>query len=61
MRLAIGFGLALLLAPIALGALADQVTLGPAHLALPALIVAAYACFFAGEALQKRAAAAIAE
>jgi MFS family permease len=61
MRLAIAFGLALLLAPIALGALADEVGLGPAHLALPALIVAAYACFFIGEVLQKRAALAPAE
>ena len=33
-RLAIAFGVSLLLAPIALGALADQVGLGPAHLAL---------------------------
>jgi len=61
MRLAIAFGLALLLAPIALGALADEVGLGRAHLALPALIAAAYACFFAGQALQKRAALALAE
>ena len=61
MRLAIAFGLALLLAPIALGALADEAGLGPAHLALPALIVAAYACFFIGQALQKRAALAVAE
>jgi MFS family permease len=61
MRLAIAFGLALLLAPIALGALADEAGLGPAHLALPALIVAAYASFFIGQALQKRAALALAE
>jgi MFS family permease len=58
MRLAIAFGLSLLLTPIALGALADEVGLGPAHLALPALILAAYASFFIGEALQKRAALA---
>jgi fucose permease len=61
MRLAIAFGLALLLAPIALGALADEAGLGPAHLALPALIILAYASFFIGQALQKRAALAIAE
>jgi len=61
MRLAIAFGLALLLAPIVLGALADEAGLGPAHLALPALIAAAYACFFLGQALQKRAALAVAE
>jgi predicted MFS family arabinose efflux permease len=56
MRMAIAFGLSLLLAPIALGALADEVGLGAAHLALPGLILAAYASFFVGEALQKRAA-----
>jgi len=61
MRLAIAFGLALLLAPIVLGALADEVGLGHAHLALPALIVAAYACLILGQALQKRAALAVAE
>ncbi|MBA4097647.1 MAG: hypothetical protein C0484_12885 [Rhodospirillum sp.] len=61
MRLAIAFGLALLLAPIALGALADEVGLGRAHLALPTLIVSAYACFFIGQALQRRAALAVAE
>ena len=61
MRLAIAFGLALLLAPIALGALADEAGLGPAHLALPALIVIAYACFFTGQMLQKRAALMVAE
>jgi MFS family permease len=60
MRLAIAFGLALLLAPIALGALADELGLGPAHLALPALIILAYVCFFTGQALQKRAALAAA-
>ncbi|HEY1382758.1 MAG TPA: hypothetical protein VGF43_04040, partial [Dongiaceae bacterium] len=49
MRLAVGFGSALLLAPIALGALADEAGLGPAHLALPALIVVAYVCFFIGQ------------
>ena len=60
MRLAIAFGLALLLAPIALGALADEAGLGPAHLAFPGLIVLACICFFAGQALQKRAALAAA-
>lgn len=54
MRLAIAIGLALLLAPIALGALADEVGLGPAHLALPALIVAAFLSFFSGVALERR-------
>ena len=54
------FGLSLLLTPIALGALADEVGLGHAHLALPALILAAYASFFIGEALQRKAERAIA-
>jgi fucose permease len=53
-RLAVGFGISLLLAPIALGALADDFGLGPAHLALPALVVVSYLCFFIAEALQKR-------
>jgi len=53
-RLAIAFGLALLAAPIALGALADVLALGPAHLALPVLVLASFATFFAGEALQAR-------
>lgn len=57
MRMAIAFGTALLLAPIALGALADRVGLGLAHLALPALILAAYGCFGAGRLLERRAAA----
>jgi fucose permease len=60
MRLVIALGLALLLAPIALGALADELGLGPAHLALPALIILAYLSFFIGQALQKRAALAAA-
>ena len=41
--------------------LADEVGLGRAHLALPTLIAAAYACFFIGQALQRRAALAVAE
>ena len=55
MRLAIAFGLALLLAPIALGALADEAGLGPAHLALPALIGLSFVAFFVGDALEKKA------
>jgi fucose permease len=54
MRLASAFGLSLLLVPIALGALADEAGLGPAHLALPALIILAYASFFIGQQLQAR-------
>ena len=53
-RLTIAFGISLLVAPIALGALADEVGLGAAHLVLPALIVVAYASFFIAETLQKR-------
>ena len=53
-RLAIAFGISLLLAPIALGTLADQVGLGPAHLVLPALIAVACCSFFTAEALQRR-------
>ncbi len=55
-RLTIAFGISLLLAPIALGALADEVGLGPAHLVLPALIACAYVSFFIGEALERRSA-----
>ncbi len=55
MRMAIAFGLSLLLAPIALGALADEVGLGPAHLVLPGLIAAAFGCFSAGRVLERRA------
>lgn len=56
-RLTIAFGVSLLLAPIALGALADEVGLGAAHLTLPGLVIVAYASFFIAEALQRRAAA----
>jgi fucose permease len=58
MRLALSFGLAFLLAPIALGALADEAGLGPAHLALPVLIGLSFLAFFIGEALEQKAAAA---
>ena len=56
-RLVISMGVALLLAPMILGGLADQVGLGPAHLALPALMVVAYVVFLFAEVLQKRSAA----
>jgi predicted MFS family arabinose efflux permease len=55
-RLTIAFGISLLLAPIALGALADEVGLGRAHLVLPVLIACAYASFFIGEMLERRSA-----
>jgi MFS family permease len=54
-RLAVAFGISLLVAPIALGFLSDNFGLSPAHLALPGLVVAAYASFFIAVALQKRA------
>jgi fucose permease len=54
-RLAVAFGTSLLVAPIALGFLSDNVGLSPAHLALPGLVAAAYACFFIAVSLQKRA------
>ena len=50
------FGLSLLLAPIALGTLADQVGLGPAHLVLPVLIAVACSSFFIAEALKRQSA-----
>ena len=56
-RLVISMAVALLLAPMILGGLADQVGLGPAHLALPALMVVAYVVFLFAEVLQKRSAA----
>ena len=55
MRMALSIGLSLLLAPIALGGLADEIGLGRAHLVLPGLVVAAAASFLAGEALLRRA------
>ena len=62
MRLAIAFGLALLLAPIALGALADEARPRPrAPRAAGADRCWPMSCFFVGQALQKRAALAVAE
>jgi MFS transporter, DHA1 family, inner membrane transport protein len=54
-RLAVAFGISLLVAPIALGYLSDSVGLSPAHLALPGLVAVAYACFFIASMLQARA------
>jgi MFS family permease len=53
-RLTLAFGLAVLLAPAALGALADVVGLRLAHLTLPVLIGAAAAAFLTGQALSRR-------
>jgi hypothetical protein len=57
-RMTISFGLSLLLLPIALGALADVIGLGPAHLVLPATSVLAFICFFVAEGFERRSAAA---
>ncbi|MEO7221921.1 MAG: MFS transporter, partial [Devosia sp.] len=57
-RLAISFGLSLLLAPIALGALADALGIGLAHLALPAIIVLAATCLVVATQLERRSGAA---
>ena len=56
-RFALAFGLAVLIAPAALGAFADLVGLRLAHLTLPALIVAALVSFLAAGALERRATA----
>ncbi|HVY21446.1 MAG TPA: MFS transporter [Bauldia sp.] len=53
-RLTLAFGLAVLLAPAVLGALADVVGLRIAHLTLPLLIAAALATFLTGQALSRR-------
>ncbi|HEY5080910.1 MAG TPA: MFS transporter [Bauldia sp.] len=54
-RMTLAFGLALLIAPAALGALADVVGLRLAHLTLPALIAAELVSFLAALALSRRA------
>jgi hypothetical protein len=54
-RMTISYGSALLLLPIALGALADQIGLGPAHLVLPVIVVLGFVCFFVAENFEKRA------
>jgi MFS family permease len=54
-RMALAFGLAILIAPAALGALADRVGLSHAHLTLPLLLAAALASFLVAGVLEKRA------
>ncbi len=54
-RLMTAVGLALISTPAIMGALADDVGLRLAHLALPGLIAAAAICFVAAMALQRRA------
>jgi predicted MFS family arabinose efflux permease len=54
MRMVLAFGLAFLIAPTALGALADRVGLSLAHLTLPVLIVAAAASLLAAMSLERR-------
>jgi fucose permease len=58
-RLTMAFGVSLLVAPIALGAIADEVGLAMAHLTLPVLIGLGVAAFVLAEALQKRAPATV--
>lgn len=53
-RLAISFGLSLLLAPFALGALADALGISLAHLALPVIIVLAATCLSIATQLERR-------
>ena len=54
-RFALAFGLAVLIAPAALGAFADVVGLRLAHLTLPALMAAALASFIIAGVLSRRA------
>ncbi len=54
-RLAMGFGIAILLAPAALGALADLVGLSLAHLTLPGIIAAMLVTFITAGVLERRA------
>lgn len=54
LRLTLAFGLSVLIAPAALGALADVVGLRTAHLTLPVLIAAAFASFTAAGILERR-------
>jgi fucose permease len=53
-RLNSAFGAAILIAPIALGAIADEVGLAMAHLTLPFLICLALTAFMLAQVLQKR-------
>lgn len=53
-RFALAFGLAVLIAPAALGALADLVGLRLAHLTLPALMAAGLASFITANVLSRR-------
>ena len=53
-RFMLGVGLAILIAPAALGDLADRVGLRMAHLTLPVLIAASLACFALGQILERR-------
>jgi predicted MFS family arabinose efflux permease len=54
-RLALAFGLAILIAPAALGALADRVGLSLAHLTVLALLAAGLGSFLVAGVLEKRA------
>ena len=54
-RTSLAAGLAILLAPLALGGLADAVGLAAAHLVIPAAAVAAGATFTLARGLERRA------
>jgi fucose permease len=53
-RLAISYGISMLVAPFALGALADAFGLKLAHVAVPGFVLAAYASLIVAEVLEKR-------
>jgi fucose permease len=55
-RMVLAFGLSFLIAPVALGALADRVGLGPATLTLPALLAGAVISLLTAMRLERRAA-----
>lgn len=54
-RMVLAFGLAFLAAPWALGALADRVGLGQAHLTIPVLLAGAVVSLLTARALERRA------
>jgi MFS family permease len=58
-RFMFAVGIAILLAPFLLGALADQVGLATAHLVIPALVVAALLVLAGARALERRQATAL--
>jgi len=57
-RASIAFGIAILLMPVTLGGLADNVGLRDAHWLIPALVGAGLVAFAAGRAIERRLAEA---